>query len=332
MVCGACGATLDLPPSPQGQVPWLPLVERLRDSPDNRDTWTPTEVTAPCPACGGPATFPVNTVTMVCDGCGTPLVRGATAGDAPLPPGGVIPFTVGEANAEELLRQWAASRGRLGNHRVDVSEVRREYVPYWEFSAHVHCPYRGEYEYRNRDGEVQRRAYDGTIDKSFVAFGRGFSHLPTALLRKLEPVSCEAARPYDPRYLAGAIVQQDTRGLWGAWDMARGKIDARVDAKLKAAGDGATLPGETWPTWSQHKGRLVLVPLHVLTCTALGETWPALVHGVDGEVVAVPPLTPQNKAKAYLASALALVKLIAVAALAALALWWLVQQLFDLLF
>jgi hypothetical protein len=114
--------------------------------------------------------------------------------------------------------------------------------------------------------------------------------------------------------------------------MARGKIDARVDAKLKAAGDGATLPGETWPTWSQHKGRLVLVPLHVLTCTALGETWPALVHGVDGEVVAVPPLTPQNKAKAYLASALALVKLIAVAALAALALWWLVQQLFDLLF
>ncbi|WP_239490074.1 hypothetical protein [Luteitalea sp. TBR-22] len=317
MVCRACDSTLDLPAAPTGEVPWLPLVDRLRDSPENRATWTPTEITAPCPSCGGITTFPINTVTTTCDACGTPLVRGADAGDAPLAPGGVIPFTIGERAAEELVRKWASQShgGRLGGATVDVTEIRREYVPYWECSAHVHCPYRGEYEYTNRDGQQQRRVFGGTIDESFTAIGRGFSHLPLDLLGRLGPVSLTYARPYDPRYLAGAIVQQDTRGLWGAWDMARAQIDAELDDTLKAAGDGETLPGETWPTWSQQQGRLVLVPLYVITCTTLGQPWTALVHGEGDAVVGNPPTTLRDKAIAWATIA-------ALVTAAALAVWW----------
>ena len=33
-----------------------------------------------------------------------------------------------------------------------------------QFSTHVHCPYRGEYDRTTRDGQVQRRVFGGRLD------------------------------------------------------------------------------------------------------------------------------------------------------------------------
>jgi hypothetical protein len=329
MACQACGTTLELPPAPTGDVPWFPLVPRLRDAPENRRTWTPKDVTAPCPACGGPVIFPANLISATCDGCGTPIVRGATPDDAPLAPDGVIPFAIGEAEAERLFRAWAVARdgARLGRTVLSNITVQRTYVAYWAFSVHVHCPYRGEYDKTTRDGHAKRVVFGGTIDETYSGITRGFAHLPPGLLRRIEPMPIANARPYDARYLTGAIVEQYTLDLWTAWDAVRAIIDKEVDDTLKAAGDGDTLPAETWPTWSQHRGRLVLAPVHVLSYTALGDTFTVLVDGTSGQVHGHAPTTWQNRLDYTLR--LGVVWLGGLVT-AALLLWWLVPSLVEL--
>lgn len=289
VVCVSCGGAIVLPPPPPGPVHTFDLVTHLRDAPENRRTWTPQLVQLPCPMCGSPVTFAPAVWGTGCLACGTPLLRPLQEGDAPLAPNGVVPFTVSETDAGDRLRAWSTNPvgGRMGRTRIEIVSLHRTYLPYWRFSAHVHCPFRGAYQRTNRHGDTVDVPYDGVIDEEYGDTARGGTSLPEHLW-ELEPMKVDEAVPFDRRYLAGATVEHYAVGLWDAWDDVHARIDARINRTMRKTGDGS-MPDEVWPTWSRQAGCLILVPLYVAAYRVHGQTWQAVVHGTTAKVAGTAP-------------------------------------------
>ncbi len=272
--CVSCGAAVDLPPADARTPVPFPLVPYLRDSPENRRVFTRTRVERPCPTCHATVVYEPGIAGTTCLACGTPLLRPRLESDAPLAPNAVVPFRLSEADARERIRAWSTevSGGDLGSARMDLGRLRPVYLPYWLFSIYVHCAWRTEVEWTEQDGERRREVRSGVVEGGFEEIEPGASSVPAALLKGLAPLALDTAVPFDPRYLAGATVEQYAVSLWDAWDGTRERFNARIDSALTKDARTWTVPDETWPSWSKEVGTLTLVPLYVGSYRARGQT------------------------------------------------------------
>lgn len=323
--CVSCGVAVDLPPADAGAAVPFPLVPFLRDSPENRRVFTRTRVERPCPTCHATVVYEPGIASTTCLACGTPLQRPRLESDAPLAPNAVLPFRLSEAEARERIRAWSTdvSGGNLGPARMDLGPLRPVYLPYWRFSIHVHCAWRTEVEWTDSGGERHREVRSGEVEDDLEEIEPAASSVPASLLEALAPLALDTAVPFDPRYLAGATVEQYAVSLWDAWDGTRARFNARIDSLLRKDARTWTVPDETWPSWSKEVGTLALVPLYVGSYRARGQPWQLVVHGTTGKVAGTAPLN-----KASLARALAV--LVVLLALAVLLVWgvvWLVGVL-----
>jgi hypothetical protein len=294
-VCVSCGTAIVLPPPPLGAVPTFGLVAHLRDAPENRRTWTSRSVQLPCPMCGSVVDFAPTIWGTRCVACSTPLLRPLQEGDPPLAPNGVVPLSVSEADARDRLRACFtdAAGARIRADQMEIVSLQRTYLPYWRFSAHVHCPFRGVYQRRGRDGNTVDIAYDGVIDEEYGDTASGSSSFSEHLWA-FEPMPIGEAVPFDRRYLAGATVEHYAVGLWDAWDDVHARIEAKIKRTMRKAGAGS-MPDEVWPTWSRQAGCLILVPLYVAACRSRGHTWQAVVHGTTAKVAGTAPTNEADR-------------------------------------
>ena len=146
-------------------------------------------------------------------------------------------------------------------------------------------PWRGEIQKKNRNGEYEPHAIDGVVDKTFDdLLVPASGSAPNEQLEKIEPLPVDDLRPYDARYLAGYEVEVYGVNLWDAWDAADARMQQQVDDALRRAAKGPPASLETWPEWSGHRCRHVLVPVYGIDYVYRRVCYRALVNGRTGQI------------------------------------------------
>jgi hypothetical protein len=290
VACRSCQTAVPLPAADPTPAASFDLVHYLRDSPENRRTFTPVRVERPCPACSHTVVFAAGIMGTACGACLTPLLRPPHESDMPIRPTGVVPFAIDAAAArEDLSRWWRAWRGADPRTRhLQPGPLVARYVPYWQFSVRVSCAWRHTVEDRDGSKRVSQGEVHGDYGESEPATRR----LPVDLLRAL-PFPFAHAIAYDRRYLAGAVVEQYDDDLFQAWTAAHERLDTLVKTLVRK--DSGTLlgPDERWPSWSEEKGWLILAPFYTAEIDVRGERHQIVIDGHSGQVAStVPPFVP----------------------------------------
>lgn len=287
VVCASCGAAVPLPPAPAGSVDRVDIVPLLRDRANSGRDWQPTATNVRCATCQAVTRLEAGVAAARCQSCGAASLVVIDQSGAPISPAGVVPFALSEADAREAVRRWIAERVRLdiGRARTAAIDLRPVYLPWWDFFAHVNCPWRMETERRGQDGTVERIVKEGTVDLDLEEPLPGVRSPLDALLTKAADWNLASARPFDARYLAGATVEHYTVNLWDGWDAAHARMQGRLEKALRAdAGNWLLVPEHGWAWWSRESARLVLVPVFVGSCVVRGQDTPVVVNGATGVV------------------------------------------------
>jgi ribosomal protein S27E len=287
VTCRSCGTVVPLPDADATHAASFPLVPYLRDSPENRRTFKPARVERPCPTCNHPVVFEAAIEGTTCAACLTPLLRPPHESDMPIRPTGVVPFRIDEAEARERLRTWWRDwrRSDPGSRRFTPGPLVARYVPFWQFSVHVHCPWR----HTSTDNDGTRRVYEGEVSGDYGEREPGNHSLPADLLQAL-PFPFKEAVAFDRRYLAGAVVEQYDADMFQAWDPARQRLEHLVDRLVAKDAGMFAGPEERWPSWSDEKGWLILTPFYTTSVDFRGKRHEIVIDGHGGRVASsVPP-------------------------------------------
>lgn len=255
VACVSCGVPVALPAADTTRARSFFLVPFLRDSPENRRSFTRTRAQTACPTCGSIVVFDPGLEAIACGACRTPLLRSPLEDDAPLRPTGIVPFRLAEPDAREGIRAWWRKEQR--RRRLDLGPLTPRYLPYWQFSIHVHCPWRATVQSTDIDGRRHIEIRSGEVTGDYGEREPGTRRVAPALLKSL-PFPFDDAVTFDPRYLAGAIVEQYEVGLWDAWDASRGRLETLVEWLVKKDAGTMSVPDELWPSWSQEPGAAVI--------------------------------------------------------------------------
>ena len=308
VVCPACGTAIETPgdlPSAPEAFEFLPL---LRDRPDSGRDWQPGATRVRCSACAALMKYPACLAGKACEACGSPTLVPCDATGAPVHPSGVVPFAIGAGDARERFDAWLDAKRTFGLRRngFAVDTVRAVYLPCWTFSARARVPWRGETQRKNRKGEYEPYPIDGVVDEAFDdLLVPASGSVSNEQLHAIEPFPVADLRAYDARYLAGYEVEVYGVNLWDAWDAADARMQRDVDRALRR---DAKLPQsalETWPEWSGHRCRHVLVPVYGIDYVYRGARYRALVNGRTGQTTGQLP-------KDRLAVAIAVLRLLIV--------------------
>ncbi len=286
VMCRSCGTVVPLPAADPAHAASFFLVPYLRDSPENRRTFTPARVECPCPTCNHVVVFEAAIEGTTCVACLTPLMRPPHQSDMPIRPTGVVPFRIDEADARERLRTWW--RGLRGSdprtRRLEPGPLVPHYVPYWQFSVHVHCPWR--HTVTTDDGS--KRVYEGEVIGDYGEREPGNHGLPADLLMAL-PFPFKEAVAFDRRYLAGAVVAQYDADIFQAWDPARQRLENLVDRLVAKDSGRFAGPEEKWPSFSDEKGWLILTPFYTTSIDVRGKRHQIVIDGHGGHIASTVP-------------------------------------------
>jgi len=287
VVCPACGTAIDDARTDGGLVAAFEFLPLLRDRPDSGRDWRPGATRVRCAACATLMEYPAYLAGKACEGCGSPTLVPCDATGAPVHPSGVVPFAIGPGDARERFDAWIDAKRTFGLRRngFAVDTVRGVYLPCWMFSARAHVPWRGEIQKKNREGEYERHAIDGVVDKTFDdVLVPASGSAPNEHLQKVEPFPVEDLRAYDARYLAGYEVEVYGVNLWDAWDAADARMQRAVDDALRRSAKVSPAALETWPEWSGQRCRHVLVPVYGIDYVYRRGRYRALVNGRTGQI------------------------------------------------
>ena len=306
LACPFCGVEAQATVDPQsGQIREHDLLRALRELPDERRGLGTERRSVQCRSCRAISMFEPQRVGQTCEFCGSPELIPHEQLRAPVRPESLLPFRVDRNVVRDRLRAWFGSRwfapGAL-RRRAMIDTVHGVYVPYWTFDAHAVCPWTAEsgtYYYttetvRNSSGRRETRrvrhvrwsAAAGEVRRFFddqpVPGTRGVDR---ALLAAIEPFPTGELVPYEPRYLAGFVVEQYQIVLVDAYSKARESIEQRL-RELCAA----EVPGDTQrnlaihPSYSGQTFKLTLGPLWLLTYRFGASAYQVVANGYTGKL------------------------------------------------
>ncbi len=218
--------------------------------------------TVKCDSCGAEFTFDPDRHAGACPFCGHSIVTD-TGINRQIKPAALLPFLITEREAQGRVRQWL--RGlwfaptKLRKYARDQGRLAGVYLPYWTFDSFTRSHYEGrrgdfysvpmqvrvnvngrmvtqtrmvqKVRWRPAAGEVSRH-----FDDVLVLASRS---LPTWMTDRLEPWDLSDLKPYTPQFIAGFQAEAYRVGLADGWDVAAGKMRARIagDVRLAIGGD-----------------------------------------------------------------------------------------------
>jgi hypothetical protein len=164
------------------------------------------EQTFHCKGCGAGFFLPPKQLSASCVYCDSPHVVSLEGTRDLLAPDAIIPHAFGQERATELLIEWVEGNGIAPQNKVNLP--RGLYLPLWTFDIGGAIDYTGE---RLENDELGLGGGRGRIVRVADRHPILVNDLPipasrktSAVLLKLIPTfEMKAARPYDPRYLAG---------------------------------------------------------------------------------------------------------------------------------
>jgi predicted RNA-binding Zn-ribbon protein involved in translation (DUF1610 family) len=296
---------------------------------DHAANFVGTEKEIVCQNCGGHTTFSGSLTAEKCPYCATPIQRDDVH-DAPdrLPVDGVLPFTVDDKQAKELIENWISKRwfapsefktyGRTGS----FSSV---YTAYFTYDADTRTRYQGRrgdnYTVTVGDGENQRtetrtnwRRVAGQVDNTFdditVFANDGFERNRIA---KLEPWPTDSAKPYSAEYAAGHLCRTYDHDVEECLPEATSQMEEAIRQTVRRdiGGDQQDIQSMDI-SWLKMTYKHLLLPIWLLTVIYEGRPFQVYINGVTGEVHGARPYSKVKIITAVVVAVL-VIALIAVA-------------------
>jgi ribosomal protein S27E len=313
LVCPYCGtvapAQVD---QATGAIQEHDLVTALREFGQDRRGWKTERISVKCQSCQAISVFEPGRVAQRCDFCGSSAIVPYTEIKAPIQPESLLPFKVSEHQVRDAIHQWYRSRWFAPNRMKTAAltdTVHGLYLPYWTFDAQAHADWAAESgyhyytteTYRDANGQAQTRqvqhtrwvpssgAVDHFFDDELVCASIGVNE---NLLRQIEPFPTKELIGYEPKFLAGWVVEQYQIDLIAAAQRSR----ARMDAELRNL-CAEEVPGDTYrnlqvsPRYSNQTFKHILVPVWLLNFNYGSKNFQATINGYTGAIAGKYPLS-----------------------------------------
>ncbi len=210
-----------------------------------------------------------------------------------------------EPAVRESIRVWYGSRWFAPNRlksAAPTDTVRGVYLPYWTFDAQGHADWRAESgyyyytteTYRDANGETRTRqvqhvrwepssgSVDHFFDDELICASRGVDE---ALLRAIEPFPTKELAGYDPKFIAGWVVEQYQIDLIAAAQKSRARMDGELERMC-----ASQVPGDTHrnlqvsTSYANQTFKHILVPAWLLTFNYGSRNYQAVANGYTGEI------------------------------------------------
>lgn len=181
-----------------------------RDMPHTEQTGLTADRVHQCQTCGGEIVFTGPALSERCAYCDGPVVL--KAGEASFEAMGLIPFRIGDEEAQARALDWVRARraapSDLGAH-VSQGRVAGLYAPFWTFDSREAVRYMVKYRVKSGDNWVTR-SKRGQMSTDFDDLLMPASPHVTPLIRDgiLHDFDPDTLRPYDPAYLAGFAAER----------------------------------------------------------------------------------------------------------------------------
>ena len=254
-----------------------------------------------CQNCGGHTTFIGSTTATRCPYCATPLQR-ADIHEAPdrLNVDGVLPFTLDEDAAEELLEKWVNKRWFAPTEFKKYStngSFSSVYAAYFTYDAEAATSYAGQrgttYTRTVGSGDNKRTVTEtrwqhvsGHVHNSFddmtILANTGFE---TRFVNELEPWPTQNLQPYQPDYIAGHLCRTYDNDVTQCFNQAKVRMATEIDHTIRRdiGGDKQQIDKKN-TNLSSVTYKHVLLPIWLLTVLYDGQPWQVFMNGVTGEV------------------------------------------------
>lgn len=334
MKCPYCSAVVAVAAQPgTAEYERIPLQEGLARAPRG---WDADVRNVSCNECGASVQVGAAEQTTKCPFCGSSKVLDHPADPNIIRPGGVVPFAIDRAQANQRFDRWIKGLWFRPNDLAKMAKVQEMggvYLPFWAFSADVASNWRAEAGYYYYETETYRATENGRqvtktrrvqhtrwqpawgarrdrYDDLLICASKG---VPADLTNKVSKFDMKQVAPYQAQFLAGWRAEAYAVGLEQGWGTATQRIEA--EQRARCARD---VPGDT------HRGLVVhnqisgvtfqhvLLPIWLAAYRYNGKVYQLLVNGQTGEVVGKAPWSVW-KILALVAAILAIVIAIAVA-------------------
>jgi DNA-directed RNA polymerase subunit RPC12/RpoP len=268
-----------------------------------------------CPSCGAQVEVSEAAHAQECPYCAAPIVSD-TGTHRHIKPQAVIPFKLGDAEAQKAMDRWLGGLWFAPNGLRDYARKGRRmaglYAPCWTFDGSSRSRYRGrrgvarrvrrgkEYETVIRWADVSGRVARDFDDVAVIAS----NSLPRHHADGLQPWDFSALVAYHPDYLAGFRAEAYTVPLADGHKIARQIMQAQIeqDVRRDIGGDRQVITGlET--DWHDETFKHVLLPVWMAAYRYRGKSYRFIVNGQSGKVQGERPWSVWKIAFAVLAVA-----------------------------
>lgn len=330
--CAHCGNTHELVEN-DGQVSEKDLREALKlvqsSKHERQQHLLDGEKEITCQNCGGNTTFSGSLTAEKCPYCATPIQRDDVH-DAPerLPVDGVLPFSIDDKQAKELIEKWISKRWFAPSEFKTYSRTgsfSSVYTAYFTYDADTHTSYHGRrgdnYTVTVGHGENKRTetrtnwtrvrgAVSNSFDDITVFANEGFERKRIA---KLEPWPTESAKPYSAEYAAGHLRRTYDHDVEECLPEATTQMETAIRQTVRRdiGGDQQDIRSMDI-NWLKMTYKHLLLPIWLLTVIYENKPFQVYINGVTGEVHGARPYSKVKIITAVVVAVL-LVAIIAIA-------------------
>jgi hypothetical protein len=240
-------------------------------------------------------------MVSACPFCGSIDLSRSRDLQAELIPDAVLPWSVSEARAQLLLKEWLLSHSDIARElkRWDgEAELQQIYLPYWRFDGVAKIQYEGSYWRRNQGSEDEDSGQPGGSRLAWAVAVSGETELPfqrvlipasmgieRGRLNALGPWDMDALLPFGWRLLDDVTAQayqvELAEGFQEAKESLRGVIE---DAALRDIGHSERKITSLAATFPEASFRYVLLPVWMGTLLFKEKRYTVLVNATSGAV------------------------------------------------
>jgi len=308
LTCPYCGHKEAIPES-AAKVEEQSFEKSLKIRPEQMGKLATDALEVQCQSCGAKSIFTPPEVAGRCEFCGVQIVAQPKSADPILTPGGLLPFSITQQQANSDLQHWLSTRWFAPNslkHFAQPDAIHGVYIPFWTYTTNTSTDYvgqRGEYyyvteTYTDRDSqgrEVQRTRevrYTRWHDASGTVTGWFFDvliaatlSLPANYLAALEPWDMEKLKPYNPAFLSGFKAQRYQVDLAQGFENAKKVIAPTIERDVRNDIGGDEQRIETLVTdYSETTFKHLLLPVYAGAYRYNGKLFQIVVNGRTGEI------------------------------------------------
>ncbi|HKR10793.1 MAG TPA: TFIIB-type zinc finger domain-containing protein [Pyrinomonadaceae bacterium] len=308
LTCQYCGHKEAIPQS-AAEVQERSYEQYLHVRPGQMGQLAENALEVQCQSCGARSLFMPPEVAGRCEFCGVQIVAQAKSADPIVAPEGLLPFSIGQKEVTDSLRDWLSSRWFAPNDLKRFAEpeaIHGIYIPFWTYDTNTTTYYsgqRGDYYYvtesyteRDSQGNQVHRTRQvrhtrwspasGTVSGWFDdVLIPATTSLSSNRLVALEPWDLMELKPYNPAFLSGFKAQRYQVDLAQGFEQMKQVIAGSIESNVREdiGGDVQTIE-ELTTHYSGITFKHLLLPVYAGAYRFNGKVFQIVVNGRTGEI------------------------------------------------